>query len=469
MTGPTSEPAPPARRRRRIRLASGSVLALTALVAWWIIRTPAPSAPPDRVIRWTAEPGEALFTADGRSLVAGERGVTRVRLDQPGADLRGQILEGSNDLREEWPPPQGIVNSAVRPVGVAPVAVSPDGRWIAASNQSTHTFFTAGPLVMRVWDAQSGSLAATLPIDYRPGLALARPFVATFAARGSVLQVARDTDRPEIEVIRWDTRTWRPLPRVVIPRQGAFPPTWVDDGSALFLSDVSAPHWVVHDIATNRARGSVSLPTNLQGVFIPAVATPDGRTAVLRLPDGRCQIWDVATDRLRAETPPIPTWVEARTSPMLAMTSDGKSAAVTSDDHEVWILDITEGRIRARIPSPPSDQQVLLEFSPDGRTLAIADAPKIVPTAWDRFQQGLGRSLGAVDMAGWVAASGGISRFSRVRLVDARTGRTLRELAMPPGDTIRLSFAPDGKILACHGPIYRNGPPQVETLLWDLP
>lgn len=98
----------------------------------------------------------------------------------------------------------------------------------------------------------------------------------------------------------------------------------------------------------------------------------------------------------------------------LALSPDGHTVATHSADGRLRIWDLPEGRLRHTVPTGHTTGDAA-EFSPDGRTLALA-----------------------------TAAEDGV----RVGLWDPATGRELRTFTVPDGAVRGLAFSPDGRTVA---------------------
>lgn len=158
-----------------------------------------------------------------------------------------------------------------------------------------------------------------------------------------------------------------------------------------------------------------------------AVFSPDGKTiASWGSSDGQLHdiiVWETVTGRpLRRLTPVcMPADPDYSHYTPLAFSPDGRllAAGGTTDfntpNHKDWVelWEVASGKKLRQIPFARPDQVYSLAFSPDGKTLAVADHGK------------------------------------HVQLIDVATGQDQQRLTLVPGWTTRgLRHAPDGTLLA---------------------
>lgn len=178
-----------------------------------------------------------------------------------------------------------------------------------------------------------------------------------------------------------------------------------------------------------------------------------GKAAVTR---GQVVLWDVATGQEIRK-------LDQRAG-MLAFSRDGKMLA-TALDREIIVWDVATGKkVRelqhpAVITAPPA-------FSPDGKTLASADASKKI-TFWE-VASGQPR-LRTVDFYWHITAlaftadgKSLVAAHRAIQLLDAVSGKEQRSFPVKVADRIHnMALAPDGKSL---GTSDLNG----TIRLWDM-
>jgi WD40 repeat protein/DNA-binding SARP family transcriptional activator len=144
-------------------------------------------------------------------------------------------------------------------------------------------------------------------------------------------------------------------------------------------------------------------------------------SAVLYIADGTNAVrWDLGTNRVRLLTPSggLAGGVAAAGTYYVTVSPDARRLAIGGQPG-IAVLDANSGRVLAANPTIPAMWGIA--FSPDGRTLAVAQSP-----AYPSF-----------TVAG------------AIRLFDSANLRPLRTLARLDGDTFSaIGFSPDGRTLA---------------------
>ena len=128
-------------------------------------------------------------------------------------------------------------------------------------------------------------------------------------------------------------------------------------------------------------------------------------------------------------------WINA-----LAFSPDGKTLAALNQG-ELLLWDIVSGRVVWRRVDRKEDETTLV-YSPNGRTLISAARPATV----------LHRVPSADVPRDFTTVTGG-----QAQLLDARTGRVLRDYPVDPNaPTLGMAFSPDGKTLTITNVIYTH-------------
>ena len=208
--------------------------------------------------------------------------------------------------------------------------------------------------------------------------------------------------------------------------------------------------------------------------------SPDGRTLYTAGNDGRVIVWDVAGDRRLGRPFPrgLGGWgpTEEATRPAFALSPDGRALAVARLDGRVELIDAETLRRTASFEAFPGRAAVAIDYSADGRRLAVAGegggvgvwdvesgeqlgallraprgprGPTVNPRTVSALAFGQGDLLAAAEVGG------------AVRIWDVGRRELLRPPLRLPASVLGLAFSPDGSQLAIpfgarlHG---RNGP-----------
>jgi serine/threonine protein kinase len=189
-------------------------------------------------------------------------------------------------------------------------------------------------------------------------------------------------------------------------------------------------------------------------------------TASTVVDDGVTRLWDVASkSQVQKFTNP-----GGRGALSVAFSPDGKTLAVADRNGQVYLWDVASGAPVATLADPGGKGVNAVAFSPDGKTLAAADANGIA-FLWDVGSRQLKAPLpdpdskGANSVAfspadGKTLAVGDLN--GRTYLWDTSTQKVTRTLVAPDnGASLSVAFSPDGRTLAVgdHGG---------SSQLWDV-
>ncbi|MFD0250032.1 trypsin-like peptidase domain-containing protein [Streptomyces sp. NPDC127113] len=235
------------------------------------------------------------------------------------------------------------------------------------------------------------------------------------------------------------------------------------DGKSL----LTGPEIRLWDVHTRKQTGA------LANAVSPAAFSPDGDLIATSGRRGKVLLWDAHTRQKVGELQVADRDGTAQPS-RIEFSPDGKTLAVTlsnflSRDREkaaVQLWDVGEKRRTAMLKGHAS-QVTSLVFSPDGATLAAGVSDTTVRLWGVREHRLLATLTGhsnsvfalAFSPDGQTLASGGVDRS--VRLWDVRERTALVVLNSHTGSVDALAFSPDGTTLA-------SGSADATARLWDM-
>jgi WD40 repeat protein/beta-lactamase regulating signal transducer with metallopeptidase domain len=375
--------------------------------------------------------------------------------------------------------------------GVASVAFSPDGRYIASSGydgQAVIRDFPSGKVVtvlaldgiarlcyspdgeslitvteaktIKIWNAKTGAETARIENPTIRCYCLAySPDGKFFAVGGGDLQQGAGPN----EVIIWDAKTLKPVGKLANHGAPVMSVVFSKDSQLIATGsiDTKARLWQVDGF---------KLLGELEGHedWVKALTfTPDGKTLVTGSHDGSVRLWDVQKrmplNRLDGHVAPVRA---------VAVSPDGVYLFTGGAERILKVWDLTTFKETAsyqpRMESAAAMSLILAAgYSPDGRLLATVHESGVIAIRnaanGDLIQtlEGHEDAVNCVVFAkdGKTLLSGSSDRT--VRLWDVETGKVRATL---PGHTswvYALALSPDGKTLASAG--YDK-----TVRLWDL-
>ncbi len=313
------------------------------------------------------------------------------------------------------------------------VDFSPDGRLLASSLRETGT--------IQLWDVTTGENITTLEGD-----PLTSVYSVSFSPDGTIL-ASGSSDRT---VKLWDVTTGENIATLEGHKSFVYSVSFSPDGKTLASGsrDNTVKLW---DVTTGENI------TTLEGhkSFVYSVSfSPDGKTLASGSYDHTVKLWNVVT----AEH--ITTLRHKRQVNSVSFSPDGKTLASGAWDGTIALWDVinrTEiatysGRTDIATDSGHLYSVDSLSFSPDGTTLVSASAQSGAVKLWD-IRTGNAVDLRHTDIVrslsfsadSTILGSGGLD--DAIKLWDITTGINIDTLRHP--NLVRfISFSPDGKTLA---------------------
>ena len=338
---------------------------------------------------------------------------------------------------------------------------------LAFSNKGDAVAVAGEDALVRFWSSQETSNLVARQV-YHP---LRHPT--------TTVRVAFSPDDTRLAVVQWDGSLviWkfptRPPEDFRLANAGPTRVAISPDGRHFLLNGVSYRGCTlvetrVHDTTDGQPVGAWLRPG---GVIVDAAFSPDGRSVAIASsaastpapvptiksePDGRggtVQLWDWAEGK--RIVPPIPMPTEPRG---LDFSPDGRTVAITCADGWVVLLDAASGGLRRTIDTTvrtrPLDANLWLangyaRFSPDGQRLMTWEVKPVVHL-WD---PATGQEIAQlphddrIEMVTFGPDPGLMitcGRDYRVRIWDVRDGRLAATPMRHPRHISAASFTPDG-------------------------
>jgi RNA polymerase sigma factor (sigma-70 family) len=337
-----------------------------------------------------------------------------------------------------------------------PLAFSPDGKTLAV---------VSGENAVRLWDAATGK-------------ELPRPNGHT----GGVAELAASADGKTVVTAgtdgtlrRWERATGKQLGEVAAPGDGysgSLSPT------GRFFARVDETTIHVWDVAAKKNVTKLELPEELrgQGQVYVTIFSADEKVLAAADPGGTIHLWDTATGKaLRTLTPPQAEG--AQTGALLS------SLEFSRDGRTLLAVQLMDGAAGIPVPAkaqpappqaPPEPKSRICmwdaatgtalrhwdvpgrvmgaTFTPDGRSVATATAERVtvweVATGKERFSDKGAAGLVSCSPDGRVlAAAGGVTGGTAVRVLDLRTGKEIARLKGHDAEVVALAFTHDGSFL----------------------
>jgi RNA polymerase sigma factor (sigma-70 family) len=384
---------------------------------------PTDARPRDRV-------SSLAFSADGKALAVNRTDGRLEVWDVPARKRRVQ-------LGEPAPGTGPVVGLALLGTPrVAEAAFSPDGKTLA---------FCSGSAV-RLMDVATGKVTGPAGGGHREAVSsLGLP------GDGKTLLTHARGDA----VLVWDAATGKRLRRVHVPG-GTAEAALSPDGAVLAVV-AEGPAVALYEPATGKELRKLAVKAH----SVSALAfSADGKTLAARAgAAGVIQLWDVASGKplktLGEEPKPgvrqvvVLRGVLGTVTRDLALSPDGKLLAAGGGPNQIRLWDTATGRVLRELALEDGQVVKHVAFAPDGRSLAVVNQDGTA-ALFEAATGGRRGQFGKPDGAG-----------VRPGQVNFLAGGMVGVSGSEPASPYRVSFSPDGRLLAAasEGPVMR---------LWDV-
>lgn len=440
-----------------------------------------------RIPNADASTGGMAFSPNGQYFAIGGPDNSILILSNPGLKLKQQLkghqggiralafspdskylLSGSNDKSIIlWDIERGTVKQTMKGHLNHPttLAFSPDGKR-AASGSFDKT--------VKIWDLQNGQLVATLDAHKNPVLEVA------FSPDGAWLLTASGDG----QALLWDAETLKmkrkclghggPVSSIVFTPDSKMFYTGARDGSIrrwdiarnlLFRTYPNVKDASFSDDSRNILLGNKDASASIRRVETDSLLhTIDcfGTSPVAYLPDKKSvwigkSLWDIKTGKeIR--------WFNVSGLEKVAISPDGKTALLAANLEPEKLVDLTTRNVVHTFTEHQA-QTNDIDFTSSGKQLLLAGSDVI--TVWDVSKKALvfQRSTHDAVLGARFSPDGRtiVAGFDggAMELMDAATGKTIREFPDQPFQVNNVGFSPDGKSIV-------SGKASGNMTVWDI-
>ena len=290
---------------------------------------------------------------------------------------------------------------------------------------------------MKLWDAESGKLLASLTGH--------EGYVYSVAWSPDGKRIASASNDKTVKL--WDAESGKLLASLTGHEHAVNSVAWSPDGKriASASNDETVKLW---DAESGKLLASL---TGHEGGVNSVAWSPDGKRIASASFDKTVKLWDAKSGKLLASLTGHEYVVNS-----VAWSPDGKRIASASNDKTVKLWDAESGKLLASLTGHEG-YVYSVAWSPDGKRIASASNDKTVKL-WDAESGKLLASLtgheGAVNSVAWSPDGKRIASASfdkTVKLWDAKSGKLLAPLTGHEGPVSSVAWSPDGKRIASAG------------------
>ena len=318
------------------------------------------------------------------------------------------------------------------------IAFSPDGKTLACNNTSE----------LYLWDVDTGNLKLTISAHTRSISSIA------FNPNGKTIATSSGYYR-DGTVKFWDVLTGELKNTLTVHERGidtiAFSPDGTDLVSCVYEGENKTMK--LSDIATGELKATFILAENRRAYDANIALSPDSSTIAIcgGRYAARIFLWDIASGTLKNTLIGHVGGVND-----VAFSPDSSTLVSGSMDNTVCLWDVSTGNYKTTLIAH-ADDVASVAYSPNGTTFASYSKDGTI-ILWDaeKFERRTtitghisGFSQIAFSPNGKTIVSG--SRDTKVRLWDTTTGKNRKTFIEHLGPVISVAFSPDGRTIASSG------------------